>query len=171
MSGVPYHAWTHRPKAKGGTDPIEIAVSSVAVRVVNAMAQTACGSNACHESCGQHAGTTSITSATNRGRVQFVRRLRYGGEPYRLLDADSTTGIVGGTDCEVRGYASRETGTSNGPGRTSRTACQLFSFIDASFWWIRHVGYVSPRRWDCGQSVRHSAGNSTWRRVWAASHS
>lgn len=24
MSGVPYHAWTHRPKAQGGTDPIEI---------------------------------------------------------------------------------------------------------------------------------------------------
>ena len=23
MSGIPYHAWTHRPKALGGTDPIE----------------------------------------------------------------------------------------------------------------------------------------------------
>lgn len=25
MSGVPYHAWTHRPKAQGGTDPIAVA--------------------------------------------------------------------------------------------------------------------------------------------------
>lgn len=24
MSGIPYHAWTHRPKDEGGTDPIEI---------------------------------------------------------------------------------------------------------------------------------------------------
>jgi hypothetical protein len=24
MSGVPYHAWTHRPKAQGGTDPIPV---------------------------------------------------------------------------------------------------------------------------------------------------
>lgn|GEM_PF-6625328 len=22
MSGIPYHAWTHRPKAQGGTDPL-----------------------------------------------------------------------------------------------------------------------------------------------------
>lgn len=26
MSPVDYHAWTHRPKAQGGTDPIEVAV-------------------------------------------------------------------------------------------------------------------------------------------------
>lgn len=26
MSGIPYHAWTHRPKLRGGTDPIRLFV-------------------------------------------------------------------------------------------------------------------------------------------------
>ena len=29
MSGVAYHAWTHRPKALGGTDPIETADNAI----------------------------------------------------------------------------------------------------------------------------------------------
>lgn len=31
MSGIPYHAWTHRPKADGGTDPIEVEPATVTV--------------------------------------------------------------------------------------------------------------------------------------------
>lgn len=30
MSNVPYHAWTHRPKAQGGTDPIQVPSASYA---------------------------------------------------------------------------------------------------------------------------------------------
>jgi hypothetical protein len=29
LSGVAYHAWTHRPKAEGGTDPIEVGTTDL----------------------------------------------------------------------------------------------------------------------------------------------
>jgi hypothetical protein len=31
VSGVPYHAWTHRPKAQGGTDPVSFSSTEVAI--------------------------------------------------------------------------------------------------------------------------------------------